>query len=521
MTSHVPRQFRLTEGVDAYNPDVIEKDLVFAYLNNVDPRLGRLWASKGYASFQNLALSGSDRIISFGSYQLASRQYNDLYAFSRTKVFWFNFSTGLFDTTPIYTSFYSSDDPYVLIPWYGALYVTKPLSPYVRLQHKTATVISNALSARYGLLANSHAYFASVNDGVTNHLGRIRWSDLDDPESIEFDAQSSEADFFDLEPDSRQITGVSYQRGTPLVYAENNIWGGTPIGFPGGFRHDPLFPGIGNIFHNAVIRNKEVDFFIAQDNIYALNGLQLEPIGDAIYDRFINSVKISSDTSVRGYIDSRKDQVFWVYTKTDDSLWSIVYNYKEKKWSERDPQSLTAWWDSPRVAMRGYDAIDDIATLIDNVATMIDDPAGGYPVVLPQLGGTSLSPAIVVKANDANLRAVGTAFSHLIETFDFYFDTIGEVSEITKALIEYTGAGTPNLTVSIGTRDNQSAAIVWSATKAVDTSKGSLAFFIRSIGVGKYIRFRFAWGNTDANRITDLRLLSLVKVEEEDVTVEK
>lgn len=521
MTTHIPRQFKLVEGVDAYNPDVVQDVLTFVYLNNVDPRLGRLWASKGYASFQNLALSAGDKIISFGYYQLPSRQFNDFYAFSKTKVFWFDFSTGLFNTTPIYTGFYSSDDPYVLIPWYGALYVTKPFSPYVKLEHKTVTVISNELSARYGILANSHAYFGSVNDGVTNHLGRVRWSDLDDPESIAFDAQTSEADFFDLEPDSRQITGLSYQRGSPLVYAENNIWAGTSVGFPGGFRHDPLFPGIGNIFHNAVVRNKEVDFFIAQDNIYALNGLQLEPIGDSIFDRFIASVKIVSDTSVRGYIDSRKDQVFWVYTKTDDSMWSIVFNYKEKKWSERDPQSLTGWIDSPRVALRGYDAIDDIATVIDDVATMIDDPAAGYPVVLPQLGGTSLATPIVVKASDANLMASGAAFAHLIETFDFYFDTIGEMNEVTKALIEYTGNGSPNLTVAIGTRDNQSAAIAWSATRAVDSSKGSLAFFVRSIGVGKYVRFRFAWGNTDANRITDLRLLSLVKVEEEDVTIEK
>lgn len=520
MSVHAPDQFILNEGIDAYNPDVVERALKFLYLNNVDPRLGRLFASKGYAIFQNLALTTGEVISDFGVYFLQNRQYCNFYAFSNTSVYWFNFNTQLFEVTAIYTGFHNSTDPYVILPWYDCLYVTKLYSPYIKIERKTVTAIANAPFARYGIVANSHVYLASVGDTYTNQLARLRWSDLEDPESFVVSPSTSEADFFDLEPDSRQVTGLSYQRGIPVTYAENNIWGGTPIGFPGGFRHDPLFPGIGNIFHNAVIRNKEVDYFIAQDNIYAMNGLQLVPIGDPIFSRFIDDVKMGSNTSVRGYIDSRKDQVFWVYTKNDNTKWSIVFNYKEAKWSERHPQELTAWYDSPRIALRGYDAIDDVATMIDAGTGLIDDPDAGYPVVLPQLAGTGTAAKTIVKANDAVLKADGTSFAHIVETFDFYFKTIGERNEVTKALIEYTGSGTPDLVVSIGSRDNQSATITWSATTAVDSTLGSLAFYIREIGLGKYIRFKFTWGNTALNRITDLRLLSLIHVED-DATPEK
>lgn len=516
MSVHAPAQFKLTEGLDAYNPEVTGKDLFFLYLNSVEPKLGRLYASLGHSVFQQLENATSDRIISFGYYQLRSRQFYELYAFSRTKVYRFNFATGLFNTAAIYSSFYSSDDPYVIIPWYDCMYVTKLYSPYVKIERDTVTVIADAPYARYGIVANGHVYLAGVGDTVTNELARVRWSDLDDPESFAIDPNSSEADFFDLEPDSREITGVSYQRGVPLTYAQNNIWAGTPIGFPGGFRHDPIIPGVGNIFHGALVHNKEVDYFIGDDNIYALNGLQLVPIGSEIYQRFIGDVK-KTNPYVRGYIDTRANQVFWIYLRTNDTYWSIVYNYLEKKWCERDPQNVTAWFDAPRTSMRGFDTIDEMTEFVNTNTDLIDDPDAGYAVTVPQLAAANVSNANkVLSAHAQKLKADGTSFSHKIETFDFFFETIGEVNEVTKALIELTKGGTPNVALRIGVRDNQADAVVWSASTALDSSKSTLSFFTRSIGVGRYLRFEFTWTNTAANYVTDLRLLSLMQIEDND-----
>lgn len=560
MTSHEPIQFKLTEGIDAYNPDVVADVLVFFHLNNVEPRLGRLFASRGYEIFQDLELESGDKITSFGFYQLANRVFNNLYAFSRTSVYWFNFETELFEATPVYTGFFASDDPYVLLQWFDALYVTKLYSPYVRLQRKIATEIAGAPFGRYGIIANSHAYLGAVGSAFDTDLALLRWSDLDDPESWTVSPNDSEADFFNLEPDNRQITGLSFQRGSPLVYSENSIWIGKSIGFPGGFHHEPLFPGLGNIFHDAVVRGKEIDYFIGADDIYALNGLQVVPIGEKIFSRFISSIKIDSNTRVRGYLDSRKDQVFWIYTNTSDERASIVYNYREQKWSERDPQDLHGWLDTPRVAMRGYLVIDDVDDIIDEDENLIDDPNDGFPVVLPQLGGTEAAglvssgesaliddggdpfvtdegdaiviseesevepetAAAIIQATDQFLKVDGDAFAHVLESADFFFKNIGQMNEITKALLEYVGDGEANIQISIGVRGNQSQDIVWSTAKDIDrTTDSSLSFFLRQQGVGKYIRFRLTWGNTDDDNVVDLRLLSLVKVEQSNDTPEE
>lgn len=525
MNLHQPIQFRLTEGINAYDPEITAKELTFAYLTNVEPRLGRLFQTRGVSIFQQFATEFGS-VVTFATYQLSNRRFSNLYAITKTSIYWFNFATNAFVETPIYTGFTSSDEPYTVLPWYDALYVTKLGNPYVQLERNVATVVTGGISARYGIVFNSHAYLAGVSDLVSTELARVRWSDLDAPESFSIDTTASEADFFDLEPDSRQITGLSHQRGQALVYTENSIWVGSYIGFPGGFRHDPLYTGIGNIFHDAVVRAKDVDYFIGPDNFYEMNGFQLVPIGDAIYERFIADVNLTpasglSLTSVRGYLDTRAGQVFWIYTSVSHAgLWSVVYNYKEKKWSERGARHISGWFDSPRVALRGYDAIDDVATVIDSASGLIDDPAAGYPLIIPQLVGASFNlPMMVGKLAGAVLQyALLTNDASVIETTDFYFDNFHAKKEITKVVVDITGGGTVPVTVQVGTRQNQQASVTWATALTMSSATdGSFSFFIRSQGQGKYIRFRFTAVNTsETNYITDYRLISFVKVEDSD-----
>lgn len=512
MITHIDKQFPLVAGLDCYSPAIISDQLRFYTLSNAEPRLNRIFASQGFAAFQDFVLETGESIKAFAMYQLVNRQFVNVYAITETRIYWFDFETGEFDQTPIYTGFLSSAYDYVIIPWYDAVYITKWGNPYVRVQRKIATAVAGVPSARYGLVANSHVFLAGINDGITAHLARTRWSDLEEPESWTIYPATSEADFFDLEADSMEITGLSYQRGTALVYSQNTIWGAYYIGFPGGFRHEPLFPGIGNIFHGALVRNKEVDYFIGRDNFYELNGLQIVPIGTEIFERFIADVRIDENTAVRGYLDSRKNQVFWVYTRTTGQLWSIVYNYVERKWSERDPQGLTAFFDSPRTVVRGHDVIDHLSTTINNISTLIDNLSLGTARALPQLVGGSGSIPLAQVASEP-LKVDGEPFDHVAETFDFFFETFTEVKEFIRVDVDFKGTGIPALELEIGTRNNQNASISWSSPLTMEQFDGSYSFFFRTEAVGKYTRFRLSWNNSAENKIDELLLLSLRKVQ--------
>lgn len=503
--------FQLGGGVDKYNFPINSTTLSLLSLTNVEGRLGHLITSQGYALFQNLTLVGGDFITGFGFYQLANRQYYNFYAFTTTSVYAFDFSTGQFNPVPVFTGFSGSSDSYVILPWFGALYVTKLGNPYVKLVGKTFSIIPNAPWARYGIIAQNHVYLGGYSDELSgqNQLGGIRWGDLDAPESFVFNPSNSEADFILLDPDAGEITGVSFQRGQPIVYSRNNIEIGNYIGFPGGFQHQPLFPGLGNIFHDAVVRAKEIDYFIGEDNFYMLNGLQASAIGDNIFEFFINDVVKTPNTSVRGYLDTKKYQVFWVYPSVSrGGLWSVVYNYKEQVWCDRDPQGLTAWLNSPRTALQGFETIDEATQIINTDSTIINND-GIFPVLLPQFVGTTK----IGQVSNSVVKFDGTPFDCIVETFDFYFGNFNLVKEVTKAVLEYVGVGKPNITVAIAARNNQSEALVYATPVKMDNIDGSLAFYIRSPGVGKYLRFKFEWNNTVTDYITDMMLLSFYRVD--------
>lgn len=517
MSTWDPKTLELNGGVDTYSPAIAGEELKFLTLNNIEPRLGRLFASKGSSLFQ-VVDSGTERIVSFAMYHLSNRQGTNIYALSSTKAYWFNIATGLFENTAIYSGFLNTNDPYVVLPWYDCVYVTKPGQPLVRLQHKTATVISNSAWGRYGVVANGHLYLGCAGDSISNQLARVRWSDLDDPESWAIDTNASEADFFDLEPEERQITGISYQRGRPLVYSEDSIWTGQYIGFPGGFRHEPLFPGLGNIFHGSVVRTKEVDYFIGKDNFYALNGLQPVPIGDEIFPRFIDDVVITSDTVVKGYFNPRKHQVFWVYDSvahTGSGLWAVVFNYKENKWSERRAEGLLSFFDPPRTKVRGYTVINDNATVINSASGLID-ALENILTTVPQLACVPYSSVFHVVTPEGSFKPYNDTLQECaLETFDFYVDDFTKVKEVTKLVFEAVRTSTlPSTLLYVGTRKNQSDAITWSSSISTDSLDSNLAFFIRSEGVGRYIRFRLYFNNVAANYISQLLLLSITKVEE-------
>lgn len=496
------------DGIDTYNPPLVAATLAYLTLQNVDVRLNRILSSSGFDQFQPGFLAAGDTIMGFGMYAKTNRRYYDFYAFSKTSIYQFDFSVGKFKTAPIFTGFPSNNLPYVCLPWYDEMFVTKLGGPYVRVQSTSATIVVGGPSARYGIIANSHGFLGAVNDSttfLTAYYARLRWSDLDAPDSYDLDPTSSEADFFDLEPDARQITGLSYQRGVAVQYAENAIWNASYIGFPGGFKLAPLFTGIGNIFHDAVVRTKEIDYFIGVDNFYSLNGLQIIPIGDKMFERFINDVVIVDNTSVRGYLDSKKYQVFWVYNSiSHGGLWSVVYNYAESKWSERDPQNMLSWFDSPKTVVRGYEVIDTQTQTIDSDTDLIKDPNAGFPLVLPQFMGNQ---------SVYKYSAVTLLGGNVIETFDFYGGNFNFVKETTKVMIEWTGLGNPQLSMQVCSRHNQMEAVVYGDPILGENIDGTLTFFSRDQAVGKFLRFKFTWTNTITEFVTDLRLLAFDKVD--------
>jgi hypothetical protein len=514
MSEHVTRTFELTSGQDTYSPAVSSTELKFSLLQNVEPRLKRLRMSTGFTSFQDLGVA--EPVYGFGMYTNQNGA-SEFYAFTKTKIYRFDFNTSLFDTTPIYSALPSTTDAYVVLPWYDCLYLTKPGAGYLKLAGSGVTVIDAALSAKFGVIAASHSHLANITSSDGTGQLRTKWSDLDLPESFDINPASSEADFFDIEPPGIRITGETYQRGTPLIYLESAIWRAEPIGYPGGFITKPMFPGLGCIFENAVISHNELDFFIGADNFYVLNGTQPIPIGNDIWETFIADVKSDGTAVVRVFKDTRKNQICWVYTNTSDNLWSVVYNSKENKWCERDPQEVVSFFDAPRIGVSGIATFDDFGVLDTfNAETASWNDAGKTDlVVLNQLAGISFANGILTKPLDTFKRKyAGAQFAGVAETFDFFFDDVTEVKEFLKFTITFTGGGSPAPVIEISSRDRLSQADDWQAAVLSESVDDTYSGYFRAAGVGKFVKFRILIDNTDTDYITDLLFFSLTKVED-------
>lgn len=506
--------FPANAKLNNYLPAVTSKELAFVELNCFEPRLGRLIASKAPTLFQDLELDAEDKVLRFCYYTLTGLQYSNLYAITTKAIYWFDFAAEEFDPTPIYTYGYSRLDYPQVLPWYDCLYVVRPGHPSVRLEAKVVTEIPTMPFGRYGIVLASHIFLGNVGNITNQFFTRVQWSDLDDPESWSLLPNSSEADFFNLEAGETEITGVSAQRGNGIIYTRDTIWQATYVGFASGnFSFQPLFQGLGNNFHYSLVRVKEVDYFIGPDGFYRLNGYQPENLGTEVWNRFISEVKISTDAAVPGFLDSRRDQIFWIYTKTDDTKACIVYNYKENSWCFRADYGIVSFFDAPRAVLKGYTVINDISTLIADDDHLIDDPEDNFPLTISQFVGleTGTRPVAVFDNSYEDLESGST--TAVAETFDFFLDSLESVKEFHRITVEHRGSGNPltSLALEVGTRNNQRANLTWSSAISQVNIDGSLSFYFKKDGIGKYVRFRFTATNDSTNNLSELWLISLTE----------
>lgn len=511
--------FRLGAGVDVYNPDVTSAELKFKRLMNLQPYSGRLNTSRGFSILPTTL--GSSPVVAFAFATEPYQLYSSLFAVTEAAIYPYNFSLGAFSTTPAYT-WPSGTGPIAVVPWYDVIYVTRKGAPLVKLSGTVATVVTDAPGGRYLALSNSHLMVGNLAYGTQNYPNRVRWSDLYAPESFEI-LESSEADYYELEPGDGENTGVSYQRGNNLIYTRNSIWIAQYNALPVGYKFDPLYSDVGCNFHGGLVSVKEKDYFIGVDGIYEIDGLQLKEIGDEIWSFFKADCATNAAT---GYLYTRvekeKNSISWIYDKVGGGKWSIVYNYREQSWSDRDPQGVYASFYFP-YSPRGFIPIDSVTSIINNspnTTNMIDGDWQFPASSLLELHGGSAGA--VYNANAAFQRSAGSAIAFQAETYEMFAETLFKKKEFDQAVLHFTGAGAPDIQLFIGTRNHRLDAVTWSSARALSTQlAGECVWHFRRDGVGKLVQFKLTWNNTSTDYVDQLTNFSLAKLENGPDTAEK
>ncbi len=93
-----------------------------------------------------------------------------------------------------------------------------------------------------------------------------------------------------------------------------------------------------------------------------------------------------------------------------------------------------------------------------------------------------------------------------------HFDSLSEIKEASRVILEYTKTGSPTITLEIGVRKNQAEDITWTSI-SMNNLDSLNAFYTKAQGIGRYLRFRITFTNASSHNVPELFLFGLDKVE--------
>ena len=394
--------------------------------------------------------------------------------------------------------------------WENAVYVASHEFNVLELKGSSVSEVDfqdlgTTVKAKHVLVADDRVLYGNLIQNGSKRPYRLIWSDLYNATKFEL-SESSEAGSYDVGFNRNVITGLTEQHGRINIFTQNSIVQARYVGITNGtYEFEPLYNGIGNLYHYAVVHVKEADFFIARDNFYILEGTNITPIGTPIWNVWNDVRKNPRETDIRGYFNEFDTEVYWSFVANGnhgtatDQLWDLCYNYKEQEWFLRKNISADffqydydmalgkPWTDYPNgwstYSQTWEELVDPITN--ENIELYINPTTG-----LETVNRVTFSPQGVACA---------------IETHDFAFGSAYAEKEIDEIKVVFEGLVIQNTSflISIGTRDSFNESVAWSTPQALNDTDDIISYF-RKVNPGKLIRLRFTWTNGDTAYIERL-----------------
>lgn len=191
------------------------------------------------------------------------------------------------------------------------------------------------ISSKYILATKDRLFLGNLVIDGEEYSGSIMWSDINNPEDFEV-TRSKEADIFNLGANANEVTGLAWTEGVVITFTKNSIWRSDYESHDNRFRTTVLTSNTGCIYHYSVVTVNEISYFIGKDNFYALDGLTLVPIGDAIWNWFNEIAETTKTDNIIGHYELEQDSVSWVFHKKESGeTWCIKYSIRNKIWTTR------------------------------------------------------------------------------------------------------------------------------------------------------------------------------------------
>ena len=225
----------------------------------------------------------------------------------------------------------------------------------------------------------------------------------------------------------------------------------------------------------SAIGVRGVVYFLGQDNFYRFNGVEPQPIGDGVYQTFINTIMPDDAKDLWAFDDVLRKEICWVGRDNQ----AVCYNYENGAWSLKTfPFTAAGYVNLTQAGDDWSNQTQDWSSWLEDWrdATTLND--------LTILGGKSTGKLYVL--GEANrYDDDGTDLDSRLETGDFDFGDESAVKMVNEMRFEGTTLGTNALELYVATRDHLGATLDWKGPYSFTNNRATFAHS------GRWFRFAF------------------------------
>lgn len=343
-----------------------------------------------------------------------------------------------------------------------------------------------SLAPRYLAVFGGRLIMAWIKESGDVHQYRVRWSDVNN--FLEFDTTAG-AGTTDLADTSGEITGVVSREGQLLILKSDAISVGVNTGATIDF---PAVVKRGCLAHRSFQEPRPGSgFFLSEDNVYLLEGLNPEPIGNAIAKNLLQNLNYNRRRHIVGEIDLQRTlyRLHVPIGSSDEATRCYTYNWRDGEWSiEEYPTAVHA---AGRVAFGAATTIGDLSGTIGSYTNVIGDWSGGVQQPKRILSTTAGSGDYRVHVESGLATDEGgSEIQPMRESKDYKLNP-GGYAELRAVTLYYSSDVPVDATMSVST--DRGASFSGDVTKTLGSGDNKrVVFTFQSTGLFHRFRLRTA-----------------------------
>lgn len=318
-------------------------DQFFWESRNVDFKLNGITKRPAY----KILCQQQEPIIKFCEYNFSQGEF--LLGFTKNKLLKYNANNNVFEQVGSVT--YSNTDYLSVDTGFNSVFFTNNIDRvkyWNYLMQNFANVPGlddaepggvNVTRAKCLCVFENFLVIANTQENGERYPTRIRWSRYRDYSVWKNNIDGTGmAGYLDLNSEPTEIVALVPLNDLLVVFKKDCVYVMKFVGSPFVFVVEKVVEDIGLLAPLGYTVLYDNIVFVGSDNIYNFNGSVITPIGDMVFDYFLNTFDIEKTNYVRMFFDETAKKVYLFYPEKNKDYCSLalVFNLEIKSWTLYD-----------------------------------------------------------------------------------------------------------------------------------------------------------------------------------------